>query len=81
MICQCQSKAEVTGLAQRDVKKTYKLDLEVKGQHRFGITNVRYTSSHGDAPMYQIWNAYVKANKRHMDHIANLRHISYLKKH
>ena len=28
--------------------KAYKFDLEVKGQCRIGIINVRHTSSHGD---------------------------------
>ena len=31
--------------------KPYKYDLEVKGQHRIGITNVRHTLSHDDRPM------------------------------
>ena len=35
--------------------KTYKFDLEVKGQRHIGIMNVRNTSSRGDRCMCQIW--------------------------
>ena len=34
--------------------KAYKNDLEVKGQNRIGIMNVRDTSSYGDTHMCQI---------------------------
>ena len=34
--------------------KNYKFDLDVIGQHRIGIMNVRDSSSCGDTPMCQI---------------------------
>ena len=40
-----------------------KFHLEVKGQRRIQIMNVRDTSSHGDTPMCQIWQANVKPKK------------------
>ena len=45
--------------------KSYKFDLEVKGQHRIRIMNVLDTFSHGDRPMCQIWYRYanIKANR------------------
>ena len=36
-------------------QKPFKFHLEVKGQRRIGIYNVRDTSSHGDTPMCKIW--------------------------
>ena len=40
--------------------KAYRFDLEIKGQCRVRIMNVRDTSSHGDRPMCQIWYDNVK---------------------
>ena len=48
---------------QSHVKKPYKFDLDVKGQHCSGIMNVRDTSFHGDRLMIQIWLANVKTNR------------------
>ena len=42
---------------------TYKFVLEIKGQCRIGIMNVRDTSSHGDRRMCQIWLSNVKTKK------------------
>ena len=44
-------------------KKPFKFDLEVKGQRRICIINVRDTSSHGDRPICQIWQTNVKGKK------------------
>ena len=41
--------------------KAYKFDQEVKGRHWIGNMNVRVTSSHGDRPVWQIWQANVKS--------------------
>ena len=35
--------------------KTYRFDLEVKGQRQIRIMNVRDTFSYGERPMCQIW--------------------------
>ena len=45
------SKLTVVKVGHEDMTKAYKFDLEVKGQHRNGIMNVRNTSSYGDTPM------------------------------
>ena len=44
---------EIT-VGHEDMTKAFKFDLEVKGQHRIGIMNVRNKSSYGDTPMCQI---------------------------
>ena len=51
------------GPDKKTCQKPYRFDLDVKGQHRIGIMNVRDTSSHSDTPMYQIWYANVKPRK------------------
>ena len=43
--------------------RAYKIDLQVKGPHPIWIMNVQDTSSLGDKPMYQIWQANVKPKK------------------
>ena len=45
-------------------QKSYKFDLEVKGQCHIGIMNVCNISSHGDRLIGQLWQANVKANRR-----------------
>ena len=52
MVCQWLTELQV---GHEDMTKAYKFDLEVKGQHRIGIMNVRDTSSYGDTLMCQIW--------------------------
>ena len=42
-------------VGHEDITKTYKFNLEVKGQHRIGVMNVRNTSSYEDTSMCQIW--------------------------
>ena len=42
------------------MSKNLYIDLEVKGQRRIKIMIVRDTSSRGDTPMCQIWNANIK---------------------
>ena len=42
------------------MSKNLYIDLEVKGQRRIKIMNVRDISSRGDTPMCQIWNANIK---------------------
>ena len=54
MVCQCQSKQKLQ-VGHEDMTKAYKFDLEVKGQRRIMIMDVPDTSSHGDAPTFQIW--------------------------
>ena len=39
------------GSDTKTCQNPYKFDLEVKGQRRIGIMNVRDTSFHGDTPM------------------------------
>ena len=46
---------EVIQVRHEDMPKAYKLDLEVKGQHRIQNMNVCVVSSHGDRPMCQIY--------------------------
>ena len=53
----------VMGQTRKHMSKTPIIDLVVKGQCRFGIINVRDTSSHSDTPMYQVWYANVKPRK------------------
>ena len=54
MVCQCQSIQKLQ-VGHEDMTKANKFDIEVKGQRRIGIMNVRDTSSHGNTPMCQIW--------------------------
>ena len=54
IVNQFQSKKKSFGRTRRHVKP-YEFDLEFKGQHRTGIMNVRNILSHGDTPMWQIW--------------------------
>ena len=51
------------GLNSEPCHKSYKFDLEVKGQGRIRIMNAFDTFSHDDRPMCQIWYANVKANR------------------
>ena len=53
----------IYGLDKKTQLKPIKFDLEVKGQGRIGIMNVRDTSSHGDRPMCKNRYANVKANR------------------
>ena len=48
-------KANRLWVGHEDTTKISKFDLEIKGQCRIGIMNVRNTSSHGDRRMRQIW--------------------------
>ena len=50
MVSQCQSYQKLK-VGHEDMTNAYKFYLEVKGQHRFEIMNVRNTSSDGDTPM------------------------------
>ena len=63
MVSHCQSKKMLQVRFEDMSKKTFNFNLEVKGQRRIGIMNVRDTLSHGDGPMCQIWLANVKAKK------------------
>ena len=54
MVRQCQTIKKLWA-GHETCQKPYKFDLEVKVKGRIWIMNVRYTSSHGDTPMCQIW--------------------------
>ena len=51
------------GLNTKSCHKSYKFDLEVKGQLHIKIMNVFETSSNGDIPMCHMWYALVKENR------------------
>ena len=51
MVCQCQSLQKLQ-VGHKDVTKTYKFDLEVKGQHQNWIMNVRDTLPYGKTPYF-----------------------------
>ena len=64
---------EVTGRTWRQYK-AYNFDLDVKGQYRIRIMNIRDTSYYGDTPMYQILYANVNPKKgmgRTRKHVKN----------
>ena len=48
-------------------QKPYKFDLEVKGKHCIGITNVRDISSYGDTSMCQILVSQCQSKKKVMN--------------
>ena len=52
----------VIGRTRKDVKNPVNFNLEVKGQRRIGIMNVRDTSSHCDTPMCQ--NGQLMSNQK-----------------
>ena len=62
MVCQCQSKQKLHlyGLVTKTCQKLINLTLKSKVNVCIGIMNGGHTSSHGNRPMCQIWQANVK---------------------